>query len=92
MSDFYRKNVPYTTSTGVKIGLYYSPTPDYAPDFDAQLIQFALINKSPKPSLVKKIICSRWFVWSYVLNATTISTKLQTSYVSEDVLYVDYVK
>jgi hypothetical protein len=62
MSDHKKETVPYTTSTGVRIGLYYSPPPDYAPDMDAQALQFALINKMPKQTLMERILHSRWFV------------------------------
>ena len=62
MSDYKKQNVPYTTSTGVRIGLYYSPPPEYVPDLDAQAIQFALIDKMPKPTIIERIFHSRWFV------------------------------
>lgn len=62
MSDYEKKTLPYTTSTGVRIGLYYSPPPEYVADLDAQAIQFALINKLPKPTLLERIFSARWSV------------------------------
>jgi hypothetical protein len=50
-----RKTLPYTTPTGVKIGLAYIPPSDYKPDADAKTLQLALINKDPKPSIWQRL-------------------------------------
>lgn len=55
MSDYKRKTLPYTTSTGVKIGLFYIPPSDYKQDADAKTLQLALINKDPKPTLWQRL-------------------------------------
>ena len=45
------KNVPYTTSTGIKIGLMYEHKQPYFIDRDMLLIQTALLeSRIPKPN------------------------------------------
>ena len=49
-----RKTLPYTTSTGVKIGLFYIPPPEYKQDWDAYAMQLALLKLVPKQSFWRK--------------------------------------
>jgi hypothetical protein len=56
MSDSIRKVVPYTTPTGIQIGLLYNPKPEYEQDLNAYALQLALLNFNTEPSLIKKFL------------------------------------
>jgi hypothetical protein len=59
MSDYRRKTLPYTTSTGVKIGLFYIPPSEYEQDADARALQLALINKNSKPTIWQRLFSTQ---------------------------------
>ena len=44
-------NVPYTTPSGLKIGLLYLPPIEYKPDYDAVCIQSVLL-KADQPRML----------------------------------------
>jgi hypothetical protein len=52
VNNIVKEVIPYTTKTGVQIGLLYLPPNKYEADFDATLIQKALIYK-PKTAWQK---------------------------------------
>jgi hypothetical protein len=55
MDKFVKKEVPYTTKAGVKIGLLYNKPSEYRPDEDALAFQASLLHSSHKPTLMQRI-------------------------------------
>ena len=54
MFNYVNRTVPYTTPTGVQIGLLYQRPVTYFPDDDATLIQLSLLNHT-EPSRWSRI-------------------------------------
>ncbi len=55
MFKYVNRTVPYTTPTGVQIGLLYQRPVAYFPDNDATLIQLSLLNRIESPSKWSRI-------------------------------------
>jgi hypothetical protein len=56
MSDSMKAVVPYTTRTGVQIGVMYRPKPEYEQDLDAYALQLALLKVYREPNLIQRFL------------------------------------
>jgi hypothetical protein len=56
MSDSIKSVVPYTTRTGVQIGIMYRQKPEYEQDIDAYALQLALLKVYREPSLIQRFL------------------------------------